>query len=208
MFVINIDNILNFKLYNSLEDVDPIEVHLLSYVDEYLAQFPPEGQKIKYVKSELLKALNEDMERFKRIGYIFKGQRYQQQIYANFTSWYNLVWDVGVLKEMIDKQGKKPQVFSVSSLYQSHIPHKKIREDHLAYALENKEPIILVGFPMIPQQCIVVDGNHRISSRYHIGIEEVSGYLLYPDQHRKAMPMAFHQKLYDFHHMIFRNQLQ
>jgi hypothetical protein len=202
------NNILDFKLLNNLEDADPIEVHLKSYVDEYLAQFPAERSTIQEALSEMLEAYYEDMERFKRVGYYFKGQRYQQQIFANATSWYDLVWDVGVLNEMIDQEQVRPQTFSVSTLYQSHIPSKTIEEKHLPYALENDEPIILVEFPMIPQQCLVVDGNRRISSRYRKGRKEILGYLLHQDQHLHAMPMAFHQRLYHFHRRLFEQQVQ
>jgi hypothetical protein len=189
MLVINKDNILNFKLHNHLKDVDDIQVNLVSFVEDYLTQFPEEESKIQDYKSDLLVALNEDLERFKRIGYLFKGQRYQQQIYANPTSSYDLVWDVGDLKEIIYEEGIEPQRLSVPQLYRSHISLKQINPNQLPSALENEEPIILAEFPMIAEQLLILDGNHRVSSRYHAGIQEVWGFSLNRNQHKKEKPV-------------------
>lgn len=196
------DHIWNLNLHNIFLDGSQVEVHLHPYVADYLERFPEEDETINKFKKDLLFALNQDLQ--KSPAYVFQGQRYKQRVYASSdrTSWYDLVWDVGVLQEMIQTERLVPQRLSVSALYSSQWMKGEIQENQLPEALVNEEPIMLIEIPFIPEQCLIITGHHLVTSRVQAGIDEVWGYVLDRHQHLHGMPLWFHQRLYMFHEVL------
>ena len=80
-------------------------------------------------------------------------------------SWYDLVWDVGVLQEIIQVERCNPHRFKVPQLYSDHLRTKKIEESRLPVAQDKEDPIILIEFLMIPEHYLLIDGSQSVPSR-------------------------------------------
>ena len=114
------------------------------------------------------------------------GQIYDQRINFDSENYCTFTWDIERAKLICTELGIPVKNLKVDELRKTIVP-SAIEEEYLKKGLKNDEPIIVASLPMI-NSFAVIDGNHRVESRYRKNIRAVKGYYMETGQHYFAMP--------------------
>jgi hypothetical protein len=107
---------------------------------------------------------------------------------------YEMVWSVPLAQKVIEQGTAMHMDFFVPAIA-NYVDASNLKPYHLQTALSNPRPIIVADYPCI-RALVVIDGNHRVFSRYTAGIRYVEGYRLSPELHMQAMVSDYHRTLY------------
>lgn len=113
------------------------------------------------------------------------GQIYEQRINFDSQNYCTFIWDIERAKLICTELGLPVKNLKVDELRKTIHP-STIEEQYLKKGLKNDEPIIVASLPMI-NSFAVIDGNHRVESRYRKNIGTVKGYYMETEQHYFAM---------------------
>lgn len=114
------------------------------------------------------------------------GQLYDQRINFDRENYCTLTWDIERAKIICSELGVPVINLKVDELRRRMSPDA-IEEEYVKKGLKNDEPIIVASLPMISSY-VVIDGNHRVESRYRKNIRAVKGYCMETGHHYFAMP--------------------
>jgi hypothetical protein len=127
-----------------------------------------------------------------------RGQYYEKQFDTGVGyDYFNLIWNVNKLQNMVTRDHISVQNISVAQLIQSVDVHG-LTKDGLNRARKNKNPIILAEIPYLSVCHVVVDGNHRLYTQNELGNKFIQCYILKPSQHSKAMVSSLFRYLFEF----------
>lgn len=114
------------------------------------------------------------------------GQLYDCKFTFDRDNYCTLTWDIDRVKLICDEYelpiGNLKVNLLAKTIYSDAIDLKFLEQ-----GLHNNEPVIVASLPMV-NSYEVIDGNHRVMSRYRNNIEIVRGYYLEPMYHFFAMP--------------------
>ena len=114
------------------------------------------------------------------------GQIYDCKFIFDRDNYCTLTWDIDRAK-LICNECNLPISNLKVNLLSKTISNDAIDLKFLEQGLNNNEPVIVASLPMV-NSYEVLDGNHRVMSRYGNNIETVRGYYLEPIYHYFAMP--------------------
>lgn len=112
--------------------------------------------------------------------------------------YYNLIWNIDKLIKIIYEKKIKRRPFLVSKLIKT-VDDEGIDVTALENAKRNKQPIIVGYFPQLQHHYIVLDGNHRVKSRYQRHKMFVMGYELSPEYVTKGLVVDIFKELFIMH---------
>ena len=133
-------------------------------------------------------------------GFFNFGENFIQKIEIDNNNFYEVTWSILVAKKMIKKYTPPLLEFSLKEII-NLVDQRWINESHLSIALNNNAPIIMASYPpmVTKDKVLIIDGNHRVTSKYKDGQKKILGYMLEPQQHLKAMITEAHRRLYKIH---------
>jgi len=106
-----------------------------------------------------------------------------------------------MLNAVIEKEKIKPVKLETAPLI-PFVNQSGITKDGLHRAKDRSSPIIIAEIPFLNPQYLIVDGNHRLVYKSTSGERYIEGYLLKPEQHKKAMVNELFRYLFDFNAKI------
>lgn len=127
------------------------------------------------------------------------GQLYTQTMNMADDDFYTIMWDIRKTESIINRDIIKPTILPLEELFIDAKPrHHELTRDYLAVSLKNNAPIIAAWFPMVESRShvVVIDGNHRVYSKYKAGQQQIPAYILNPNQHTEAMIGDIHRYLF------------
>lgn len=127
-----------------------------------------------------------------------------QKIYINDNNFYVIAWRIPVVKKIIKKYNLPLCKFKLDEIIDLVHP-QYINKAHLGTALKNNAPIFMVSYPPVltENKFLLIDGNHRVTSKHIAGQKEISGYILEPEQHLQAMVCKLDQTLFKIHYNYY-----
>jgi len=152
----------------------------------------------------LLKEYNELLEEYEFSPILTTyGQIYERTINFPNDNYYTLHWNIDYAKEIIKQLNLQPLNLSVEALV-NVVDEDNVDKRYFGMSLQNDEPIIVAYYPLLDgdKHHIILDGNHRVASRYKNSITSVKGYLLMPDEHYHALQSAIDRLLLIIHQNI------
>jgi hypothetical protein len=126
---------------------------------------------------------------------------YEQLFYINKFC-YKIIWSISNANEIIKKYNIPKKEYKIDELLPL-VTESNIVKSHLEKAIDNDKPIIIASCPATTAGICVIDGNHRVISKYNNKQNTIEGYLLEPEQHIAAMLLDIHRILYKIHNNIF-----
>ena len=126
-------------------------------------------------------------------------QNFETDFQFEDEQFYKMSWNVEFAEEVIKKNKIKAKVIEIKHL-ESSLIRSSYNEDHLDYALQNQNPIIVGHYPMSEEKYIIIDGNHRVMARNKKNIRKVKAYVLKPNEHLQAMNGEIYRALYKVHY--------
>ncbi|MCB2310631.1 hypothetical protein LGL55_05780 [Clostridium tagluense] len=123
---------------------------------------------------------------------------YQRTIDLSFGEYYNLIWNVDKLKKIINENKIKKRPFLLTGLIDV-VDENGINKFALENASKNKKPIIVGYFPQLNPHYIVIDGNHRVMSRYQRHKKIIMGYEISPQYLAKGLAGEIFKNLFIMH---------
>lgn len=171
-----------------------LKIYGLSRINDY----PDLSQKLKGYKSKL--------KRLPPVSGIFNfGETFTQKIKIDDNNFYAVAWSIPAAKDLIKKYQPPLDKFSLKKMIK-FIDRECINESRLGFALNNNAPIIIASYPSMvtENKFLVIDGNHRVTSKYEDGQREIFGYILQPHQHLQAMVSENHRRLYKIHYNYYQ----
>lgn len=190
-----------FKMDTFLENVKMLKgIEKLQKINEYHnLDNMIESYKIKLDETFMHHDGNLGNIILKRVG----KNPYQRTIDLPFEGeYYNLIWNVEKLVEVINENKIKPRWFSVTKLMKV-VDKEGINEFALDNAKGNKMPIIVGYFSQLNPSYIVLDGNHRVMSRYQRHKCFIKGYELLPQYLAKGLAGDIFKDLFFMHLNIY-----
>lgn len=144
--------------------------------------------------SNILKEYKDVLEEQKEYE-LHKGERILENFipYSN-GDYYNLIWSVDKAEVIIKKYNIMINKLDLSEIYTS-VSEKKINKSHLNFASKNINPIIVGQFEP-SGKAVIIDGNHRVYSKYQNGDTEILAYLLSPKYQIQVMVGEIFKNLY------------
>lgn len=156
--------------------------------------YPNLKEELNYYKIKLAEAEKEPIS-------IDIGQEYIHETgFENIgipNNFYEIRWSIPRIKQITQKYDIPVSSFPIHQLLESIDP-RHIKKEHLEYALKNTEPVIVVYFQPL-QTYLVIDGNHRVVSRFASGEDYIPAYILNSKQHIEAMTGNIYTTLYKIH---------
>ncbi|PKM47985.1 MAG: hypothetical protein CVV03_01080 [Firmicutes bacterium HGW-Firmicutes-8] len=133
-----------------------------------------------------------------------KEEHYTEKVVIGDKNFYFVTWNIPTAKQIIERDNPPLSIFSLKEIVDI-VDRRCINESHLSKALNNDAPIIAASYPplMTQNKFLIIDGNHRVISKYEAGQTVIPGYLLSPDQHIQAMVRSVHRTLYKIHYNYF-----
>ena len=128
-------------------------------------------------------------------------QIFTKEIGIDENNYYNISWNIDLISKIIRQHNIPAQTLPINNLI-NNVVRNELNTDHLPIALKNKSPIIIVHFPVIPDSLIVVDGNHRVASKYYTKKDSIEGFIIPHSLHLLAMCSPIHRILYYIHHNL------
>ncbi|PKM47984.1 MAG: hypothetical protein CVV03_01075 [Firmicutes bacterium HGW-Firmicutes-8] len=131
-------------------------------------------------------------------------EHYTEKIVISDRNFYFVTWNIPTAKQIIERDEPPLGEFCLKEIVDI-VDLKCINESHLGKALNNEAPIITASYPPLTtkNKFLIIDGNHRVISKYEAGQTVIPGYLLSPDQHIQAMVRSVHRTLYKIHYNYF-----
>lgn len=90
------------------------------------------------------------------------------------------VFNITKMTEYIQVNGTLCEEIQVKDYYS----HSKFNEEHLP-TVDVTKPVIVAEIS--PGRYNVIDGNHRLEKARRLGMEKISAYTLYPEQHMQFL---------------------
>jgi len=133
------------------------------------------------------------------------GQYYFERVMIDKENYYEIVWGIKPSKNSIRQNSLNARQLSLDSIYPI-VDQSCINREHLDKARRNREPIIVALYPakVVRPRLYVIDGNHRVVSKYEDGEPFITGYILGPELHLPAMLTESHRTLYKIHYNYFK----
>jgi hypothetical protein len=113
------------------------------------------------------------------------GQVYTYTQHFPNNNYCKMCWDIDKAKLIVKYKNIPIQKLKVDILA-SNISEEAIDHSYLGKAFNNNEPIIVAYLHMF-KKMVILDGNHRVMSRYINNIKEINAYVLQPKDHYFAM---------------------
>jgi len=131
-------------------------------------------------------------------------EHYTEKVVIDDKNFYFITWNIPAVKRIIERDNPTLSIFSLKEIVDM-VDRRCINKSHLSKALNNEAPIIAASYPplMTQNKLLIIDGNHRVISKYEAGQTVIPGYLLSPDQHIQAMVRSVHRTLYKIHYNYF-----
>ncbi len=126
-------------------------------------------------------------------------QNFNRDVQLGNGQFYTMSWDVNRAEEMIKEIKMKPKMIDISIIKPS-VLQADYNEEHLDYALENQDPIIIGYYPQLKEKYVIIDGVHRVTARYKNNIKKIPAYDLQPSQHLQVMNGRIYQVLFKIHY--------
>jgi hypothetical protein len=113
------------------------------------------------------------------------GQLYTYTHHFPNNNYCKMCWDIDKAKLIVKYKNIPIQKLQVDILA-SNISEEAIDHSYLGKAFDNNVPIIVAYLHMV-KKTVILDGNHRVMSRYLKSIREIDAYVLQPQDHYFAM---------------------
>jgi len=113
------------------------------------------------------------------------GQTYTYTHCFSSTDNCKMCWDIDKARLIIQYKKIPVQRLQVD-LLASSVSEAGINRSYLKKASANNEPIIVAYLNMF-EKMVILDGNHRVMSRYKKGFKEIDAYVLKPHDHYFAL---------------------
>lgn len=129
-------------------------------------------------------------------------QIYTQEIHLYNGSFYKLAWSVFRAKQVIQRY-QLGQINFFTEILAGAVDRSTLNESYLATAVRNDAPVIVVYFPMKPDNqipFIIIDGSHRVIGKHRDGQEKIIGYCLNHTQHLEALVSPVQSMIYKIHY--------
>lgn len=128
------------------------------------------------------------------------GETFTQKIFYNNENFYLVSWSIPKVNKVIAKYEISLCRFALKEII-SVVDHAGINKSHLEFARKNNSPIFIASYPPIKNKdkFLIIDGNHRVTSKYENGQETIPGYWLKPEQHIQAMRSELDRILFKIH---------
>lgn len=129
------------------------------------------------------------------------GETYSQCVRIDENNYYQMGWNISSAKKVVKRYKVSVSGLSLNDLVNA-VDQQCINRSHLEVALQNNAPIIVALYPPLNTEprLFIIDGNHRVIAKFEDGQEEISAYVLSPEQHMKALIGAGYKVLYKIHH--------
>lgn len=139
---------------------------------------------------------------FDGLRYDNNSEYYQRTINLANSNFYNIEWSITRLKEIIKSSNLSECMIDVKNFYGT-VDLINISNDRLITAEKNMEPIIIGAIPFLNPTMFVLDGNHRLVSRYKKGIKYINGYLLTPGHFITAINSEYIKTVFMIHYNLW-----
>jgi hypothetical protein len=113
------------------------------------------------------------------------GQVYTYTHHFPNSNYCKMCWDIDKAKLIVKYKNIPIQKLKVD-IFASNISDEAIDHSYLGKAFDNNEPIIVAYLHMF-KKMVILDGNHRVMSRYLKNIREINAFVLQPQDHYFAM---------------------
>lgn len=128
------------------------------------------------------------------------GEVFRQKISYNDDNYYVVCWSIPKVKKLIAKYQPPLHEFILKEIIH-FADQANINESHLDFALNNNAPIFMASYPPLvsKNKTLIIDGNHRVTSKHKNGQKTIPGYLLEPEKHLQAMFGEADRMLFKIH---------
>lgn len=128
------------------------------------------------------------------------GETFTQKIYYNDKNFYVISWSIPMVKKVIAQCEPPLYKYALKEIIDI-VDNAAINESHLGFALNNNAPIFIASYPplMAKEKFLIIDGNHRVTSKYKNGQETIHGYWLEPEKHLQTMRSELDRILFKIH---------
>lgn len=131
-----------------------------------------------------------------------ENEYYERKFDLANNSFYTVQWSIQALKEVIKNSKMELRPVWVPGAYET-VDLKNISKERLAFAANNKEPVIVAALPFTTITAIILDGNHRIVANHKKNIKTIDGYLLAPGHFIQAITSGYMQMLTAIHYNLW-----
>lgn len=156
--------------------------------------------------SQELKRYRNQLKSTSRLTGLFNfGETFIQKISIDENNSYVVAWSIQTAKKTIKKVNPPLVNFSLNKII-NLVDQRCINESHLDVAINNDAPIILASYPQLvaKDKVLIIDGNHRVTSKQKSGQKNIPGYVLEPHQHLPLMLGKIHRRLYKIHFNYYK----
>lgn len=116
------------------------------------------------------------------------GETFARKIKINDDNFYVVAWSISVAKKIIKKFNLALIKLSLNKII-NVVDQRYINDSRLGFALNNNASIILASYPSLAKnKFLIIDGNHRVLSKYQDGQKNIQGYMLEPQHHSQSSP--------------------
>jgi hypothetical protein len=126
-----------------------------------------------------------------------EGERYSRDHILPDQTIINFVWTIPVLEDLIIKNKLHPIKRKIGPLVE-WIDFPGLVQDRLQTALTNEKPVYVIDYAPSNLE-ILIDGNHRVASRYLISKNpnrQIASYLIPAKIHVKALSSDFQRVMF------------
>ena len=171
----------------------------------YLKSIEARGARIKYIPSNL----GQEFSNYKKCVkdtlatnvLTINGEVFNQEFFIDEYNYYFINWCIPTAKRLILENQLKPEDIDLKGII-DQVRRNEIDQNYLPFALKNEQPIIVAYYPLCPQTKVVIDGNHRVLSKYDAGEQTIKAFDLFPHIHLQAMTSNLDRLLYKIHHNL------
>lgn len=115
------------------------------------------------------------------------------------NNFYKMFWNIDNAKAHFKSFQAETYNVKISDII-ADVKNQKISIEVLSHAYQNKTPIIIALYPPLSDLPLVIDGNHRILSRYLKRENSVKAYILEPKSHLQFTTHEIFRLLYTIHY--------
>lgn len=132
------------------------------------------------------------------------GETYVERIEIDCNNYYHAAWNIGAAKNITQKYKLPVKYLALGKIIKS-VDQSCINKNRLDFSLTNNNPILIADYPPAANRpdYIIIDGNHRVTSKFRAGQKEIKGILMSPENHMQAMLGEFHRVLYKIHFNMY-----
>jgi hypothetical protein len=176
----NYENIHDIKIINTYPEIKLLSKHYRKALQPYVK--PSNIEKmLNYFSQNNVEAYNRDIN--------FPG--------GNF---YNVVWRIDQVLEVIQRYNLKPIPYEMSKAFK-YVDKGTLNYFNAFRAIKNDKPIIVVNYSPCNLD-MVIDGNHRVFFNRLKGAKSINAYVLEPKHHLEAMAHDLYRTLYKVHYNL------